>query len=71
MLVEDARPPGWVLQHGKVLMSEAVEAYNPDGREHRGHGPVAIQAALQRFIPRPPGAIYLPNSVRSTSSPAT
>ena len=48
-LVEDARPPGWVLQHGRVLMSEAVEDYDPDDREHRGHSPATIRSALQRF----------------------
>lgn len=53
VLVEDARPPGWVLAHGRVLMSEAVEDYDPDDREHRGHSPAAIRAALRRFGPPP------------------
>jgi hypothetical protein len=49
VLVEDARPPDWVLQHGRVLMSEAIEGYNPEDHENRGHRPAAIQAALHRF----------------------
>jgi hypothetical protein len=49
VLVEDARPPDWALQHGQVLMGEAVEDYNPDDREHRGHAPQAIRTALERF----------------------
>jgi hypothetical protein len=53
VLVEDARPPDWELQHGRVLMSEAVEDYNPDDREHGGHGPQAIQVALRRFASPP------------------
>ncbi len=55
VLVEDARPPGWELQHGRVLMSEAVEAYDPDDHEHRGHSPLAIQSALGRFGAPPSG----------------
>jgi hypothetical protein len=58
VLVEDVRPPGWVLQHGQVLMSAAFEAYDPQDHENRGHSPVAIQAALQRF--GPPPAVDLP-----------
>ena len=58
VLVEDARPPGWVLQHGRVLMSEAVDAYDPEDQENRGHSPNAIQAALQRF--RSPPTFDLP-----------
>jgi len=55
VLVEDARPPGWELQHGRVLMSEAVEVYDPDDHEHRGHSPLAIQSALGRFGAPPSG----------------
>lgn len=54
-LVEDVRPSGWSLQHGQVLMSEAVEQYDPDNRERRGHSPSAIRVALERFD-APPGA---------------
>lgn len=38
-------------------MSEAVEGYDPDDREHRGHSPSAIQSALQRFGAPPLGDI--------------
>ena len=58
VLVEDARPRGWVLQHGKVLMSEAIEAYDSEDQENRGHSPINIQAALQRF--RSPPTFDLP-----------
>lgn len=59
VLVEDVRPPNWVLQHGRVLMSEAVEAYNSEDQENRGHSVVAIQTALQRF--EHPPAVDLPH----------
>jgi hypothetical protein len=58
VLVEDVRPPDWVLQHGRVLMSGAIEAYNAEDQENRGHNPVAIQTALQSF--GPPPAVDLP-----------
>lgn len=55
VLVEDARPSGWELQHGRVLMGEVIDDYDPDDREHHGHSPFAIQAALARFGPPPSG----------------
>ena len=39
-------------------MSEAVDAYDPEDQENRGHSPNAIQAALQRF--RSPPTFDLP-----------
>jgi len=53
VLVEDARPPDWVLQHGKVLMSEALEAYDSEGQQNRGHSPASVQVALKRFSSPP------------------
>lgn len=53
VLIEDVRPTGWVLQHGKVLMSGANEAYDPENQENRGHSAVAIKAALRDYSTPP------------------
>lgn len=52
-LVEDARPRNWELQHGRVLMGEVVDDYDPSDREYRGHSPNDIHAALRRFAAPP------------------
>jgi hypothetical protein len=56
-IVEDARWPGGALQHGRVLMNEVDEGYDPDDTSNRGQSIAAVQRGLDRFAAPPDSSV--------------